>query len=101
MKNRTGNKQYVSKLSSAELVDVFIFPSAEAGTVKQKQEEEEFWLERRKQFASRTSRQQVYDKLLQLKFRLEAYVSSNQYQGGLNFGYFLNEYVNRQDKQDK
>ena len=32
---------------------------------------------------------------------MEDYVGSNQYQDVLNFGYFLNEYVNRQEKPDK
>jgi len=43
----------------------------------------------------------MYTKLLQLKFQLEEYIGSNQYEEVLNFGYFLNEYVNRQEKLDK
>jgi hypothetical protein len=105
MKNRTNSKRYeltdFSKLSNAELAEAFIFPSKEPVTAKEKQEEEIFWQERRKQFANRTPQQQIYDKLLQLKFRLEDYIDSNQYEAVLNFGYFLNEYINRQDKQDK
>src|SRR5580704_15803871 len=105
MKNRTNSKRYeltdFSKLSNEELAEAFIFPSKEHVTVKEKQEEEIFWQERRKQFANRTPQQQIYDKLLQLKFRLEDYIDSNQYEAVLNFGYFLNEYINRQDKQDK
>jgi plasmid maintenance system antidote protein VapI len=105
MKKRTTNKRYeltdFSKLSNEELAEAFIFPSKEPTTAKEKLEEEEFWQERRKQFANRTPQQQIYDKLLQLKFQLEDYVGGNQYQTALNFGYFLNEYVNRQAKPDK
>ncbi|MFD2863576.1 hypothetical protein [Mucilaginibacter antarcticus] len=105
MKNRTNNRSYeltdFSKLSNKELAEAFVFPSKTPVTVQEKKEEEDFWIERRKQFANRTPQQQIYDKLLQLKFQLEDYVVSNQYQAVLNFGYFLNEYVNRQEKPDK
>ncbi|MDR3696274.1 helix-turn-helix transcriptional regulator [Mucilaginibacter sp.] len=104
MKNKMSDRYELTdfkKLSNEELAEAFIFPSKEPLTVKEKREEEEFWQERRKQFANRTPQQQIYDKLLQLKFQLEDYIGSNQYQAVLNFGYFLNEYVNRQNKQDK
>ncbi len=52
-------------------------------------------------FESRTPGQKVHDKLQQLKFQLQEYIESDDYKAALNFGYFLNEYVNRQDKQDK
>jgi hypothetical protein len=104
MKNRL-NKKYeltdFSKLSDEELVEAFIFPRAEPVTDKEKQEEEGFWQERRKQFENRSPQQKIYAKLLQLKFQLEDYVDSNDYKAALNFGYFLNEYVNRQEKPDK
>ncbi|MHB1178792.1 MAG: hypothetical protein ACYCZO_10730 [Daejeonella sp.] len=58
-----------SKLSNEELAEAFIFPSKGPATAKKKMEEEEFWQERRKQFANRTPQQQIYDKLLQLKFQ--------------------------------
>ena len=105
MKHRTNNKRYeltdFSKLSSEELAEAFVFPSKKAVTVKEKKEEEDFWTERRRQFENRGPQQQVYDKLLQLKFQLENYTGSNQYKAGLNFGYFLNEYVTRLNKPDK
>lgn len=104
MKSITNSKYKLTNfetLSNEEMAEAFIFPSKKPSTIKEKQEEEEFWQERREQFASRTPELKVYDKLLQLKFQLEDYISSNQYHAGLNFSYFLNEYVNRQDKQDK
>ncbi len=105
MKTRTNNKKHeltdFSKFSNKELAEAFVFPSKPPVTSKEKQEEAEFFQERRRKFANRTPQQQIYDKLLQLKFQLEDYISSNQYQDVLNFSYFLNEYVNRQDKKDK
>jgi len=105
MKIRKNNKKQeltdFSKFSNKELAEAFIFPSKAPADVKEKREEEAFWQERRKQFSNRTPQQQVYDKLLQLKFQLEDYISSNQYHDVMNFSYFLTEYVNRQDKKDK
>lgn len=105
MKTRANNKKQAltdfSKFTNKELAEAFVFPSDKPSTVKEKREEEEFWQERRKQFANRTPQQQIHDKLLQLKFQLEDYISSDQYHDVLNFSYFLSEYVNRQDKKDK
>jgi plasmid maintenance system antidote protein VapI len=105
MKTRTSTKTDeltdFTKFSNEELAEAFIFPSQKAVTSSEKKEEEEFWQERRKQFENRTPEQRVYDKLLQLKFQLQEYVESDQYKEILNFGYFLNEYISRQRKQDK
>lgn len=90
-----------SKLTDEELVDAFVFPSNKVLTAKEKKEESDFWETRRNQFESRTPRQKMYSSLLQLKFQLEDYIDSSQYKEAFNFGYFLNEYVNRQDKKDK
>ena len=105
MKTKTSSKKYeltdLSKYSNKELAEAFVFPSIEPVTAKEKQVEETFWQQRRQQFASRTPQQQIYDSLLQLKFQLEDYIGDDRYQSDLNFGYFLNEYVNRQEKPDK
>lgn len=90
-----------SKFTEEELADAFVFPSDKVLTAKEKKEDSDFWAARRKQFESRTPIQKMYSRLLQLKFQLEDYVNSDQYKEALNFGYFLNEYVSRQDKKDK
>ncbi|WP_442588450.1 hypothetical protein ACSBL2_20630 [Pedobacter sp. AW31-3R] len=99
------NKNYqvvdISKFSDQELSDAFVFPKASVSTPEDKQDEADFWTERRKQFHNRTPEQKIFAKLLQLKFQLEDYIGGNQYKEALNFGYFLNEYVSRQEKKDK
>ncbi|EDM37881.1 hypothetical protein PBAL39_15689 [Pedobacter sp. BAL39] len=90
-----------SRFSREELADAFVFPSDEMVTTKEKNEEEGFWEARRKRFESRSSVQQMFDELLQLKYQLEDYIGSDQYEEKLSFGYFLNEYVSRQEKKDK
>lgn len=89
----------LKKFSDRELAESLVFPAGSSPA--QKEEEITFWEERREEFESRTPQQQIYAKLLQLKFQLEEYIGGNEYKEVLNFGYFLSEYVNRQEKKDK
>lgn len=90
-----------SNFTNEELVDAFVFPNDKTLTAKEKKYESDIWINRRSQFESRTPNQKIYSKLLQLKFQLEDYAYTNHYKKALNFGYFLNEYVTRQDKKDR
>lgn len=90
----------ISMFNDRELAEAFIFPSG-SPSAEDKDQEKEFWVERRKLFENRSPQQKMMSHVLQLKFQLEDYVGSNQYKEELNFGYFLNEYVARQEKQDK
>lgn len=90
-----------SKFSDAELAESFIFPVQENHDKAAQQNEDEFWLSRRKQFEARTPEQQIHDRLLQLKFQMEDYINDNRFEASLNFGFYLNEYIKRQGKQDK
>nr|WP_315035089.1 helix-turn-helix transcriptional regulator [uncultured Chryseobacterium sp.] len=90
-----------SKFTGEELADAFVFPDDKVLSAKEKKEEDDFWKARRNQFENRTPREKMYSRLLQLKFQLEDYIDSNQYVEALNFGFFLNEYVSRQNKKDK
>lgn len=90
-----------SKFTGEELADAFVFPDDKILSTKEKKENEDFWVSRRNQFENRTHGQKMYSKLLQLKFQLEDYIDSSQYVKALSFGFFLNEYVRRQDKKDK
>lgn len=105
MKGSKNNKEFqetdFSKFSNEELADAFVFPMEDAMTDQERKQESDFWVNRRKQFENRSPRQKMHSELLQLKFQLEDYIKSNQYKESLNFGYFLNEYVSRQDKKDK
>ena len=91
----------LEKFSDLELAEALVFPSDSNPTLAEKEAEIVFWKERRKRFANRTPQQQINAKLLQLKFLLEEYIGSNEYKEVLSFGYFLSEYVNRQEKKDK
>ncbi|CAM4327698.1 hypothetical protein SAMN06265348_11053 [Pedobacter westerhofensis] len=103
MEKKSKNYQVVdiSKISDQDLADAFVFPKTTNSSAEEKREEAEFWSDRRKQFENRTSEQKIYTKLLQLKFQLEEYIGNYKYEEALNFGYFLNEYVSRQEKKDK
>lgn len=100
--NRKESKETnFSKFTGEELADAFIFPADKVLSGKEKEEEGDFWKNRRNQFENRTHGQKMYSRLLQLKFQLEDYIDSSQYVEALSFGFFLNEYVSRQDKKDK
>src|ERR1700743_3677659 len=101
MKKPTDEFTGLEKFSSMELAEALVFPHAKFLSDAEKGYEADFWAERRKRFENRSPQEKIYTRLLQLKFQLEEYVGSNRYQEALNFGYFLNEYVNRQEKQDK
>ncbi|MCF0056039.1 hypothetical protein [Dyadobacter sp. CY356] len=105
MKNKAPNTLNESHdfegLSDRELAEAFIFPSIENTDKVEKKEDEDFWKERQQQFESRSKQQKIYDKLLQLKFQLEDYVTNQKYDADANFGFFLNEYINGLEKQDK
>lgn len=90
-----------SKFTGEELADAFVFPADKVLSAKEKKEEDDFWKARRNQFENRTQMQKMHSRLLQLKFQLEDYINSSQYVEALSFGFFLNEYVSRQDKKDK
>jgi len=99
--NRGIQETDFSKYSPEELVDAFVFPADRNMTAKQKIDESDFWAARREKFANRTVVQRIHSNLLQLKFQLEDYIASDQYKEKLTFGYFLYEYVSRQEKKDK
>jgi hypothetical protein len=48
----------------------------------------------------KTTKRQIYARLLQLKVDLATYIEGDQFVAALNFGYFLNEYIRRQNKYD-
>lgn len=100
-KEKESQETDFSKFTSEELADTFVFPAERRLADEHKKDEDEFWATRRQQFENRTSAQRMYANILQLKFQLEDYIGSNQYKESLRFGYFLNEYVSRQDKKDK
>lgn len=105
MKSKRNGKEIqetdFSKFTGEELADAFIFPADHVLTTEEKKEDRDFWTTRRAQFENRTPEQEMYSRLLQLKFQLEEYIGNSQYKESLNFGYFLNQYVSRQDKKDK
>jgi len=54
----------------------------------------------RKAVKKKTTKHQIYVRLLQLKIDLTTYIEGNQFEESLNFGCFLNEYIRRQNKFD-
>ena len=95
------NETNFSKYEKSELAEAFVFSIDAPLSQEAQADQENFWKQRRKQFENRTTEQKIYHSLLQLKFQMEEYVNTDAFNPSFNFGHFLNEYVNRQQKKDK
>ncbi len=100
-KDRKTIERLFKQYTPEELADAFVFPSAPPATEEERQTEEYFWAERRKQFANRTPEEKKYGKILQIKYQILSRIEDSNYEPHWDFGYFLNEYIRAQDKKDK
>ncbi|PZF72605.1 hypothetical protein [Taibaiella soli] len=88
----------LDKYTNKELAESFVFPSKKSA--KQTEEEKEFWEKRRTAFENRSSAKKIYSRLLQLKYQIEDYIKSDDYDERTTFGYFLKEYIHILDKKN-
>jgi transcriptional regulator with XRE-family HTH domain len=49
----------------------------------------------------RMTKKQIYHQMVGLKNEMEGYICGDAFEGSLGFGYFLNQYIRRQNKLDK
>ena len=80
------------KLTLEELADAYVFPV----TLTEAQQAEaaiQLAAARKKSQQEMTSKQRIELQLLQLKFQLEDYISSKEYDPAINFGQFLKRYI--------
>ncbi len=61
----------------------------------------EFREHRKKVAVQYSEKTRLISRLLELKFKIEDYIESNNFNEDLYFGYFLNEYISRLDKKKK
>jgi hypothetical protein len=80
------------KLSNKELAESYVFPNVLTGKEKAKADQE-FLTLRMQMLGKRTDEQKLYADVLQLKYKLEDYLSSPVYSHKFTFGYFLMEYL--------
>ena len=93
-------KKALKKYTPEEIADAFVFPVTL--TAKQQQEAATQLSEHReKQRAGMTDAEKMHFKLSQLKFRLEDYINSEQYDPQYSFGYFLEQYLEITNRKKK
>ena len=88
------------KFTPEELVDMFVFPVKL--TAKQKKEAAKQLAEARKKTQQEmTEDDRLISGLWQLRFRMENYLESKEYNPELTFGHFIKKYVELLDKKRK
>ena len=93
-------KNIEKDLTPEEIAEAYVFPGA-----KNKKEREEtldaFRDFRRKIVGKQSAKSKLIADLLQLKFLIEDYVATDDYNALYHFGYFLKEYILRIEKNNK
>lgn len=88
------------KHSKRELAEANIFPHGLSE--KEKQEADKELLElRSEQWNNRSSKDQLRDGLLQLKYQMEDVINSSIYRNDFHYGYFLSSYIRLLHKRQK
>lgn len=97
MKSRKKNEE---KYTPEEIAVSFIFPDLATG--KERKEKLAAFQAYRKQTVSKyTEKDKLAFQLLQLKFLIEDYLKTEDYNQSYTFGFFLKEYISRLDKKNK
>jgi len=93
-------KKILDEHTSEEIADALILPVKL--TAKQTQEADRQLAEHREiRRAEMTREENLQLQLMQLKFRLEDYVNGEQYNPAFTFGYFLEQYLQLNNKKKK
>ena len=91
-------EKIVKGLRPEEIAEAFVLP-VDLSDREKKAADKELKLKREKRRNGMTEKEKVLASLSMLKFRLEDYISSGEYNPELNFGYFLEQYLVLLDKK--
>lgn len=93
-------KKIFEKYTPEEIAEAFVLPAKL--TAKQQDEASKQLAEHREnRRATMTEAEKLQFKLLQLKFQLEDYIKSEQYNPHFTFGYFLEQYLQLTNRKKK
>jgi hypothetical protein len=85
------------KISGKELAETHVFPSR-LSPAEKKSEENAFSRLRIQRIKNMTEEERHFSRIMQLKYMMEDYASSNDYNEQFTFSYFLNEYLHSLNK---
>ncbi|NRF37530.1 hypothetical protein [Pedobacter foliorum] len=91
-------KKILTELTPEEIADAYVLP-ADLTNEEQKSANHELALARAKRRNEMSDNKRLYNNLLLLKERLEDYVNNSAYKADFTFGYFLQEYLQLQNKK--
>ena len=93
-------KKLEEKFTPEEIAESIVFP----GTKNEKEREailSEFRNFRKKISDNQNKESKTISQMLQLKFLMEDYITTNSFDRNYYFGYFLQEYITRLQKKNK
>jgi len=85
-------KELAKKYTKEELVEGFVFP-ADMTELEKEKADKELWSYRKKQLLKRKPEEKLYSGLLRMKYELEDYVESNEYDEEKTILYYLRDYL--------
>jgi transcriptional regulator with XRE-family HTH domain len=91
-------KKILTELTHEEIADAYVLPVS-LNNEEQKSSNHELTLARTKRRNEMSDGKKLYNSLLLLKARLEDYVNNSTYKPDFTFGYFLQEYLQLQNKK--
>lgn len=91
-------KKILKDHTAAEIADVLVLPVTLSES-QQKKADKQLKQAREKAQSELSDIQRLTLNLMQLKFQIDDYLNSDQYDSNLTFSYFLKEYVNMLDKK--
>jgi transcriptional regulator with XRE-family HTH domain len=91
-------KKILTEMTSEEIADAYVLP-VHLTNEEQKLANKELTNARAKRRNEMSEGKKLYNRLLLLKTRLEDYVNSPAYKADFTFGYFLQEYLQLQNKK--
>jgi hypothetical protein len=80
------------KYTARELAEAHIIP-ATTTSAEQKKADKQFSAFRLTRLAAMTPQQQLFQRLMQIKYTMEDYINSSSFKKEFTFGYFLGEYI--------
>ncbi|MCP9750504.1 helix-turn-helix transcriptional regulator [Ferruginibacter sp. HRS2-29] len=92
------NKKTTSKLRAKELASNFVFP-AELSPEDKKNTDAELKKILAKRRASKSDKEILRTRLLQIRFRMEEYIKDSHFDKTKTFGYFLKDYISSLNKK--
>ena len=93
------NMKEVRKHTDKELAEAHIFPSR-LSPAEKKEAEKEFSEFRKQRLLQMTEKDHIYSRIVQLKYIIEDYTKSNNYNSTYTFSHFLKEYIHSINKKN-